>query len=298
MHNNGYNIDQIIGVDVGGSHIASALIRYDQIVGGSYCETKLDSSSSAENILNIWLTTIKKVIDSSGSVEPALSIAMPGPFDYHNGISLIKGMQKYEALFGLDIKTFFSDHLDIPKEKIQFFNDAKSFILGEAISGAAKGYRNVIGITLGTGVGSAICRELTAIDVNKGSDPFLNGIVEEYLSTRWFIARYYELTGKVIPDVKALCEPLEDNGYRKQIFHEFSVNLSAFLYQFIKEQMPDVVVIGGGIARASSLFLPFVLDILKPEFPNLEIKCTFLWDNAALIGASAAYQIPQTKQLS
>ena len=298
MQNTSFNIDQIVGVDIGGSHIAAALVEHDQIVNGSYCEQKLDSSANAENILDIWISTIRNVISFSKADHPAISVAMPGPFDYVNGISLITGMQKYEALYGLDIRTFFSDKLNIPKDKIQFSNDAKSFILGEAIGGVAKGYTNIIGITLGTGVGSATCKHLVATDMNKGSAPFKDGIVEEYLSTRWFVSRYMELTGMKIPDVKTICELNESNLYRNQLFHEFSINLSMFLDDFVQEERPDIVVIGGGIAKASSEFLPYVHHKLRSKFPNLAIRCTSLWDNAALIGASAAFQIPQTKLIS
>ncbi|MCX2574108.1 ROK family protein [Pedobacter sandarakinus] len=298
MHIRENKVAQIVGVDVGGSHITAAKVSNDQIVQDSYFERKLDSGADAETILATWLETIRKAIGDPEQYDTSIAVAMPGPFDYENGISLIKGMQKYESLYGLNIRSIFSEQLNIRPENIQFFNDAKCFVQGEATSGAAKGFRKVIGITLGTGVGSAVCTDMHAVDVNRGSSPFLDGIVEEYLSTRWFIERYFQLTGNQIDNVQSLFNGNIITKAREQIFDEFTNNLSDFLQDFVQAELPDAIVIGGGITNAATEFLPRVETKLHASFPQLVVRKTKLWDNASLIGASSALTITQLNILS
>lgn len=120
---------------------------------------------------------------------------MPGPFDYENGISLITKLDKYEALYKLNVKELLSEKLSIPKPSILMMNDAACFLRGEVYYGAAKGHTDVIGITLGTGTGSAFHHNGITVDANLGPSPFMNSIADEYFSTRWFVKRYIEENG-------------------------------------------------------------------------------------------------------
>ena len=66
-------------------------------------------------------------------------------------------------------------------------NDASCFLKGEVFGGAAKGYNHVIGITLGTGLGSATFKNGVVYDGDLYYTPFKESTAEDYLSTRWFI---------------------------------------------------------------------------------------------------------------
>jgi len=276
-----------VGVDIGGSHIAAAAVEQNKLVPGTYTLAKIDSGLDADVIIANWVSTIKNVfVQTTG--DKCVAVAMPGPFDYENGISLITGMNKYESLYGLNIREIFAAQLSVQPANIHFFNDAKCFILGEAVAGAAVGFDKIIGITIGTGLGSARCVNLVAEDVNRGSSAFLEGIVEDYLSTRWFTKRYQELTGNSVADVKTLCNLTDEEAVVDQIFNEFTQNLSDFLSVFISDELPDVVVIGGNIAQAADRFLTTVKCKLAEKFPQVQIKVTELWDHAALIGACSA----------
>ena len=60
-----------------------------------------------------------------------MRLAFPGPFDYAKGICLLRGLDKYDALYGVDLRRAFSRGSGIAPEDILFTNDASAFALGE-----------------------------------------------------------------------------------------------------------------------------------------------------------------------
>ena len=71
-------------------------------------------------------------------LSPKIGIAMPGPFDYENGICYIKGLDKYESLFNLNVKEMLAQQLNIERSDIYMMNDASCFLKGEVFGGVAK----------------------------------------------------------------------------------------------------------------------------------------------------------------
>ncbi|WP_426327964.1 hypothetical protein [Pedobacter sp. R-06] len=63
---------------------------------------------------------------------------MPGPFDYENGISLIRSMNKYESLYLVNIKGFLVRQLDLLPQNIVFRIDAEAFQYGKVNAGYFK----------------------------------------------------------------------------------------------------------------------------------------------------------------
>ena len=133
----------ILGVDIGGSHISSALVKPGDtatILDHSFTRRKIHSSAeSADIILTEWADAIHDSLkELNGHVLQGIGIAMPGPFDYVNGISLIEGVNKYNALYGINIKEALKNQLNIEYDlPIIFENDASCFGLGECICGEA-----------------------------------------------------------------------------------------------------------------------------------------------------------------
>ncbi len=84
----------------------------------------------AEVILQSWVKALRPDHKSSEEII-TIGIAMPGPFDYEQGISLMKGMQKYDSLYGMNIRQILAERLGIPGEHITFINDAEAFYAGE-----------------------------------------------------------------------------------------------------------------------------------------------------------------------
>lgn len=276
------------GIDIGGSHITAALINMNigHTVDGSVKRCGINAMADADEMLDAWSQLISK--SWQPSFKPAaIGIAMPGPFDYQQGISWIRGQHKFESLYGLNIKKLLAERLGVHPENIYFTNDAECFLLGETYSGAAKGYQSVIGITLGTGLGSAIYKNGVSKDANLWCTPFENAIAEEYLSTRWFVKRYKELSGVTVENVKEL-SAITDQPFVETVFHEFGINLGKFLLPFIENEEAEAVVLGGNISRVYHLFQKPLIAFLQSHHCHAAIVTTSLGEHAALIGAATA----------
>ncbi|MCX2574161.1 ROK family protein [Pedobacter sandarakinus] len=283
------NKDVVLGVDIGGSHITAALINIKNgcIIDGSLQRSKVNAQGSAEEIISSWC----KVMQASlGCADHAgkIAIAMPGPFDYHNGISYVKDLGKFDRLYGLNVKSLILEALNMPIENIVFINDAACFLQGELYHGSVTDKRNVIGFTLGTGFGSATSINGLAQDAEYWKYPFMGGTCETFFSSRWFVAKYQQYSGKAIMDVKTIIDEVEIAEPMLRVFDEFSMNLGAFLSKLHKQQSFECAVIGGNIAKASTLFLPQLQSYLQARSVDFPIKISKLGEDAALIGAACA----------
>ncbi|WP_343522436.1 ROK family protein [Pedobacter sp.] len=289
----------VMGIDIGGSHITVAVLDMQQrnILKNSYTRERVDSHGSTTQVIHTWCNAIKAGYKKAGIQIDRLGIAMPGPFDYVNGISYIAGNDKYAAFYGLNIKDMLAGELEISPDQILMGNDAACFLAGEVFAGEARSYQNLIGITLGTGLGSAVCKEGKITDANLWCSSFLNGIAEDYLSTRWFLKRYYELTSLNILNVRELALLYEENQTVRKIFTEFGHNLGLFLKNFQQDHGVEAIVIGGNIANASARFLPGVLKYLESQGINTPVHISKLNEDAALVGAAGCWAVREKESI-
>jgi glucokinase len=179
----------VLGADIGGTHITTALVNISlgAAIAQTRFRTEIDANGTVEHIIAGWSNAIQQSWAKAGISNSPVGIAMPGPFDYENGICLIKEQKKYQSLYGRDIKVLLANSLDIQPAQVRFINDACSFLKGELLGGSVKGMRKAIGVTLGTGLGSAYYENGTLTDADLWKMPFRSGIAEDYLSTRWFV---------------------------------------------------------------------------------------------------------------
>lgn len=280
-----------LGVDIGGSHIVAALIdvKTGVVLENTCVRNSVNSHGTLDEIIDVWKNVISEAFTKKTLTEKKIGIAMPGPFDYEQGISFIKGVDKYEALYGFNLKQFLAESLGVSMHNIIFTNDAACFLQGEVTYGAGKNLNSVIGITLGTGAGSACYFNGIVEEGTLWKLPFGNSTADDYLSTRWFIRRYYELTGRAIKDVKALSDLVPSDDFAVQVFKEFGSNLGKALYEFIKQKTPEAVVIGGNICNTWSLFIDETILTLKKQGISIALIKASLGENAALLGAVKSY---------
>lgn len=285
-----------LGIDIGGSHITAALVDLQSrsLIDGTWNRTRVNSQAKATEIIEAWAAVIREVFSKAPGEVKHIGIGMPGPFDYEEGISLMKGQHKFDSLYGLNVKQMLAESLEIDPSQIRFINDAGCFLQGEVFSGAGKGYERVVGLTLGTGLGSAIYTDGVAQDANLWCSPFKGKIAEDYLSTRWFVNRYKEVGGADVADVKALVALKDTDPKVTQLFNEFASNLGDFLLDFIKTGKPEAIVIGGNIANAADYFLPQVKKALQNAGFDIPVKIASLGEAAALIGAASLWYDLQT----
>ncbi|HMF72201.1 MAG TPA: ROK family protein [Flavitalea sp.] len=279
---------QAIGADVGGSHITVGLVDLESksISSLMLYRSAVDPGASAEQILECWTRAISQLMQFSKDLP--VCFAMPGPFDYENGICLVKGQNKFAGLYGKNIKSELAGRLNCPEKNLYFKNDAEAFLDGEICCGSVTNAGNVIGITLGTGFGSAIysngeCREGSLWNV-----PFKNGVAEDYISSRWFVSKYQELTGKKIHGVKELTLLSGEHEIAKIIFDEFALNLSEFLVNFAETNKTDAIVIGGNISRAYDFFKDTLHEKIHKSYPDVAIHKSVLGESGAILGACSS----------
>jgi glucokinase len=280
----------VLGVDIGGSHITAALVdlKSRSVIPGSRKRKLVNSQASCKEIIDEWCGVIRDVFNNTVAEDWKVGIAMPGPFDYEEGISLIKDQDKFQSLYNRSIRNLLAQELGMEPLSIKFMNDAACFLQGEVFGGAARDYNPVLGLTLGTGLGSAICRNGIAEDADLWKSPFKEGIAEDYLSTRWFVERYRQLSGTVVNGVKELME--EETPFVNQVFIEFGTNLGDFLVPLIQSIHAEAVVLGGNIANALPMFLSPLEKIIRDGDLNVVLKKALLNEDASLIGAASCWQ--------
>jgi glucokinase len=274
-----------IGVDIGGSHISAAQVRWDgkEAQFGSIFEADVNTFRSAHEIVSDWAAVIGKAMGDPTHCR--IGIAMPGPFDYPNGISLVRDQGKMKSLYGLSVKELLSESLPIKPENISFTNDAEAFLLGESSAGAGRRFENSIGLTLGTGLGSAIKIGNVVKDAKLWTAPFRDGIAEDYLGTLWFKKYAFENHGLAISGVKDLQVADFNQEIAEEIFAQFGKTLGEFLFQYLIRLQCQGAVLGGKVARAADRFLPQTRAFLEKSHCSIEINISELEEKAALIGA-------------
>lgn len=183
------------------------------------------------------------------------------------------------------MRELLAQKLNLSPSQISFINDAGAFIKGEVFAGAGLGYQSAIGLTLGTGLGSAIYKNGIGKDANLWCMPFKDGIAENYISTKWFEATYFKLTGKQVQGVKALAFQYHSDVFIQSLFQQFAENLADFLSVFVQANNPEVIIIGGNIINAETLFIPAVINHLQQQNIFTLILRAKLGEDAAILGA-------------
>jgi glucokinase len=284
----------VIGADIGGSHITAACVDLEkkQMITASLVRCTVHSLGTAQQVISEWAHCIK---DAAGQhAVSKVCLAMPGPFDYAEGICLIQDQDKYPMLYGLNVKKLLASALDISAEDIYINNDAACFLQGEVFCGSVRGFDKVIGVTLGTGLGSAVYENGVSHSADLWKMPFHHGMAEDYLSARWFLKSYAAVTGNTIQGVRELAAMAPANEWVNNLFNEFGTNLALFLNRFVADTGAQAVVIGGNIAQAFPLFKHALITGVQNHFPGITIVPSLLGEQAALIGAGSFWHHQQS----
>jgi len=273
----------VLTLDAGGTNFV-----FNAIKGGKIVFEPYETPSYGNNLDKCLKNIIEgfQIVKSRLNEDPvAICFAFPGPADYPNGIigdlGNLSGFRGGVAL-GPMLNNFF-------KIPVYIQNDGDLYAYGEAIGGllyevnknSNKKYKNLIGITLGTGFGAGLVHNDTLItgDNSMASEVWLtsNSIspdnnAEEGVSTRAIIKTYNVLTKgeddllmpKDIFDI-AMGYKNGDKEAAIYAFKTFARHLGDAIANLIN-LFDGLVVIGGGITGAASLFMPEVMKVLKGKF--------------------------------
>ena len=286
-----------IGVDIGGSHITSAVVDLETgRFAGELVTTEIDHASPAEEIFAAWTRNLRETLSASGVPVRQVGMAFPGPFDYDKGISWME--HKFVDIKGIDVgQTLQARLLDFRGLVFKFVNDAGAFALGESQFGAARDADRALVLTLGTGVGSGFVADHTIVregpQVPEGGEvwnlPFEEGIVDAAFSTRWVVGRYKELSGKEVQGAREVAFRYPFDPEARQVFTEFGERLASFTGPWLEKFGARTLVLGGNISRS----LPHFLQPMQRRYGQLgqavSVKGSALLDRAALLGAASLF---------
>ena len=250
-------------LDIGGTHVTAALAEPvgGTVLPGTRHRMPLAADAPAGAIIDV-------IARCAGTLDVGTAarwgVAVPGPFDYANGIGLFAGVGKFDALYGVDLRTALLNRLGGRASEMVFVNDAEAFLLGEWRFGVARGSDRVVGITLGTGVGSAFLSDGTVIDDDPAVPPqgrvdlltVAGRPLEETVSRRAIRARYAEVAGFATspPDVGEIADGARSGDtLARTVFDEVFTALGSALAPWLASFRATVLVIGGSMSGSLDL---------------------------------------------
>ena len=281
----------VLVYDVGGSHISAAVCHAGDYRLGPVVKASHSERQTSEAFVDVLVSLAEQATASTGGVQGA-SVAMPGPFDYAAGVSWMK--HKLPYLYGVDLRQALAARFGWQPGQVRFLNDAAAYLLGEVGAGAARGATRAVGITLGTGIGSAFAVNGRVVAEGAGvppggeiwNVPYQGGIVEDQLSSKAIRQIDEQRTGQQ-REVAAIAAAAATDTVASEVFAEFGRRLGRAMKSLFTDFGPDVIVVGGGIARSAHLFLPFAQEQMKGSAVALRVSA--LGDSAPLVGAGVAW---------
>ena len=245
-------------LEIGGTHVTSALVSIDAraVDGASLQRNELATDGTRDELVRSIVAAARRL---SRPEVARWGVATPGPFDYARGVSLIRGVAKLEALYGVDLRAELSAVLSVRPHDVSFLNDADAFLIGEWWAGAARSHDRAIGVTLGTGLGSAFIVGGQIIDTDPDVPPegrldlvpFRGAAAEETLSRRGLRAAY----GQDGPDVLEIAQRARaGERHATEVLRRFGSGLGEFLAPWVERFAPTCVVLGGSIACSWDLW--------------------------------------------
>src|ERR1044072_7917930 len=282
------------GVDLGGTNIKIVVVSDDgTVLDYLTCDTA-DSEGSWAQTIKINLQEIQTL---RGQTPCRIGVAAPG-LAAKDGKSIAYMQGRLAGLQGFMWEDF------LQSSPVVVLNDAHAALLGEVWQGAAKGFRNVILLTLGTGVGGAVLVDgrlikgqigraghLGHTSVNSEGTP---DIVNTPGSLEQMIGNYNlsERSGGRFTSTRKLVEAyLAGDDEAAAIWLRSVSHLGAAVASFINAFDPEIVIVGGGIAQAGpALFDPLrkVLDRFewRPLGHRVPVIPAALGEKAGAIGAA------------
>jgi glucokinase len=279
----------VMTLDAGGTNLVfTALQGLKQIINEIILPSNADNLDKCISSIIKGFEEVKKNLSESPA---AISFAFPGPADYLNGI--IGDLPNLPAFRGgVALGPLLEDKFNLP---VFINNDGDLFTYGEAIagylpyvnnllekSGSPKRYKNLLGLTLGTGFGAGISRDgnLFLGDNSIAGEiwllrdvlnPSVN--VEEHVSIRGLRKTYSSKAGVDFEDSPTPLEiykiALGKQSGNLQAAREAFHNMAKVAGDAISNAITlidGLVVIGGGLAGASNLFLPYLIDEMNSKY--------------------------------
>jgi len=302
------------GIDVGGTSVKLGLLTIDGEVVEKW-EIDTDTSEGGKNILPDIAASVKDKMAEKGIKQEDVAgagIGLPGPVD-ENGV-INKAVNLH-----WDRKFNIAEELSnlLSGMHVKAGNDANVAALGEVWQGAGKGYKDMVMVTLGTGVGGGIIHDgkiVAGADGAAGEIGHLCIRPDETVSCNCgncgCLEQYASATG-IVRLVKEELEASDEDSLLRsgevsaktfweavgkgdklciRVAERFGRYLGIGLSIIGGVLNPEVFVIGGGVSRSGDLILPFIEKNFKAHVfhacANAKFVRATLGNDAGLIGAA------------
>jgi glucokinase len=304
----------VIGVDAGGTKLLAGVVYEDLAVGSRV--RRLWSGGDRAEVLATMVEAVAQA-RSAGPGARAVGFGIPALLDFATGVA---ASSVHLPLDGLGFRELMAERLGLP---VFVDNDANLATLAELRVGAARGARNAVMLTLGTGIGSGVVVDGRLLRGTTGAAAELGHMTIDHhgppcqgtcpgrgclevLASGTAIGRDGTDAGRRDPD-SALGRAVAQRGavtgeevtalavggdtVACSVMAAVGRNLGAGLASIVNIFEPDVVVIGGGAAAAGDLLLDPAREVvaqraLRPSRDHVRIVPAALGEDAGMIGAA------------
>jgi glucokinase len=302
----------IIGIDLGGTNLKIALLdlKYN-IIYKNVLSTK--GFVKKESLILAIINSINGIIRNSNLIKKnilGVGLGLPGPIDIKRG--LVHFFPNIPGWKEVNLKSILNKKLRLP---IFLDNDANLMCLAEYKLGAAQGFKNVVSLTLGTGVGGGIIidgnlyrgssfasAEIGHMPINeKGPDCNCGGVacLETYIGNNRIIKEAKRLFKRNISleELSSLAKktsPAQADRQNKRavdLWSKVAERLGIALTGVVNLLNPDCIVIGGGVAGAGRILFDKVRETITKRAMSVQARHVKVFkarlgSDAGIIGAA------------
>lgn len=279
----------VLAVDLGGTKLASGIVSEEGDVseyGVKFVEATRGSRYLTHLLSQEVFSKVQESQASSTSIS-AVGMGSPGPLDYESGIILEPANLPWRHV---PIRQILAELTQLP---VFLDNDANCALLGEAWLGAAQGLRDVIMLTLGTGIGGALMQEGDIFHGELGSAELGHRVLFtseqpcnmghygclESLSSGTAIEREAKVRAKEVFE-----RARAGDGEALAITQRAAAFLARGLSLLDEEYRPQLIVLGGGMSEAKE-FRDLIFERIEDDRLRSKVKLTELGEKAGLLGA-------------
>lgn len=270
-----------IGIDLGGTNMRVGLTDGATLVN-SVIEP-CPSKEAEEVVINQLKRQIAQLMSEDVT---SIGVGVPSVVDCQQGI--VYNVANIPSWKEVHLKEILEKEFGVP---VAVNNDANCFALGVWKYGEGKGTRDMVGLTMGTGIGSGIIIDGKLYNgVNTGAGeigslPFKDADYEFYCSSRFFSDLHGDTGANFGKRAQA------GDAEAVAVWKEFGQNVGELIKAVLFTYAPEAIIIGGGIASAFSLFeAPMRASLESFPYPA-NVAATRIMPstlpNAAILGAGA-----------
>ena len=271
----------IIGVDLGGTNIRAAIENNGEIL--SFRKEPFNTKRSLDETLRQLREFIRPLVAEG---IKGIGIGVPSVVDIENGI--VFNVTNIPAWKRVPLKEILESEFRVD---VRVNNDVNCFTLGEHQFGVLRGMKNVVGVSIGTGLGSGIIINNSLFEgANCGAGeigllPYLDRNIEYYASGNLFKVKFNTTAED------AHNRAVEGNLQAIEQWNEFGRHVGEAIKCVAYAYDPEAVVLGGSLSKAFRFFNGAMHEsMLSFEFPE-SIKRLKIFqstnDNITVLGAAA-----------